>query len=297
MHDSKCAGNLSIKWKYHRRAAAPPLKCRLNTSAHSASSSCQDQGGFFRRTTWNYFKSSKVLPRMWGGAGNSAAPSGAQLSLDDRKRDGALRVENSSKAQSSFLCEKSGLFLNMQLANSCWQQLQTNNNNNKNPKFRDKTSARASPDKENQKGIPDLPLPPVFAASGVTSQGIFAVFVVSSHLKPQFALISFPLPLKARGMGVCSVLPWALGIAAAKEWGWNACQEKMKVLLLLSYSNCHFPLFWFYSFNSWKEKQRQKSKHPNQKKKNNPKTTTQPPVRNSHSNRALSLQVTEIHIC
>lgn len=113
--------------------------------------------------------------------------------------------------------------------------------------------------KRESSAFPDLPLSPVFAAEGVTFQEIFAAFMVSFRSKIQgIAHISFPLSLKAQRTGVCSILPWHLGIDTAKEWGWNACQEKMKVLLL-SCSNFQFSLFLFYSFNSWKEKQRQKA--------------------------------------
>lgn len=53
LYNWKCVLNMSTKCGFYRRSStaaaatsAPPLKCRLNTSAHSASSSCQDQGRF-----------------------------------------------------------------------------------------------------------------------------------------------------------------------------------------------------------------------------------------------------------
>lgn len=129
-------------------------------------------------------------------------------------------------------------------------------------------------------------------------QDIFAAFMGSSHFKNTRDCPYF-LPSFSGGPGNWSLLNPALTSGNCSCQGvrmkcLSRKDESSSAPQLLQLSVCIVSVLFIQFL---KGKTKAKSKHPNKKKRQNTKTTTQPPATSSHSNRALSLQVTEIQIC
>lgn len=222
---------------------------------------------------------------MWGGTGNSAAPfcPGAQLCLDDRKREVILRGGEAPSIWKVWL-----------VPTTTGNSLKQTEKKNKIPNFDNNNVSTSFTWQGKPKGNPLSPHQQVF----MEFQGISAAFMGSSHLKIH-ELPLFPPLFHWRELEFAQSSPdiWELQLPRSEDE--MLIEGRWKFFCSSATPTVKFSLFLFYSFNSWKEKTKAKkkkkeSKHPNEKKT---KTTTQPPATSWHSNRALSLQVTEIQIC
>lgn len=151
--------------------------------------------------------------------------------------------------------------------------------------------------KRESSALPDLPLPPVFAVLGVTFQEIFAAFMVSPHLKIQ-ELHWFPslLHWRPRELQFAQSCPdiWELPLPRSEDE--MLVMKRWKFFCSSATPTVSFHCFCFIHL-ILERKNKGKKQTPKHKKPKTNKTTPQPPATSSHSNGALSLQVTEIQIC